>query len=212
MRGSYAAAHGCGSAFVRRMTRVGTGWRLHALVAELVDALARGASAPRGAFRFKSGRAHNAFVAPAARARSWYERGHGFESRRRLHSVVARQVRASPCQVEGHRFEAGQPLQAVLAQLAEAQVPGTWRSGFESPGRYSWKVNRPGGRARPLSDAPVARWRSSRPPSSEDEPDRRLAPAGNRTAVRAVAFESPVYLHPLPVHTGPGSRFGTRTC
>jgi hypothetical protein len=39
-------------------------------------------------------------------------------------------------------------------------------------------VNRPGGRARPLSDAPVARWRSSRPPSSEDEPVRRLAPAG----------------------------------
>lgn len=25
---SSAAAHGCGSAFVRRMTRVGTGWRL----------------------------------------------------------------------------------------------------------------------------------------------------------------------------------------
>ena len=31
---SHAAAHGCGSAFVRRMIRVGTGWRLHALVAE----------------------------------------------------------------------------------------------------------------------------------------------------------------------------------
>jgi hypothetical protein len=27
-------------------------------------------------------------------------------------------------------------LHAVLAQLAEAQVLGTWRSGFESPGRY----------------------------------------------------------------------------
>ena len=31
---NHAAAHGCGSAFVRRMIRVGTGWRLHALVAE----------------------------------------------------------------------------------------------------------------------------------------------------------------------------------
>lgn len=30
--GSHAAAHGCGSAFVRRTARVGTGWRLHVLV------------------------------------------------------------------------------------------------------------------------------------------------------------------------------------
>jgi hypothetical protein len=69
-------------------------------------------------------------------------------------------------------------------------------------------VNRPGGRARPLSDAPVARWRSSRPPSSEDEPVRRLAPAGNRAAVRAVAFESPVFLHLPSVHTRRESRLG----
>ena len=32
--GSFAAAHGCGPALVRRVTRVGTGWRLHVLVAQ----------------------------------------------------------------------------------------------------------------------------------------------------------------------------------
>src|SRR5215471_2847449 len=31
---AHAAAHGCGTAFVRRMARVGTGWRLHVLVAQ----------------------------------------------------------------------------------------------------------------------------------------------------------------------------------
>jgi hypothetical protein len=31
--GSFAAAHGCGPVLVRRVTRVGTGWRLHILVA-----------------------------------------------------------------------------------------------------------------------------------------------------------------------------------
>jgi hypothetical protein len=30
--GSDAAAHGCGSVFVQRTARVGTGWRLHVLV------------------------------------------------------------------------------------------------------------------------------------------------------------------------------------
>jgi len=39
-------------------------------------------------------------------------------------------------------------------------------------------VNRPGGRARPLSDAPVARWRSSRPPSSIS---RLFTPGGQPT-------------------------------
>ena len=35
-----------------------------------------------------------------------------------------------------------------------------------SPPTAPWKVNRPGGRARPLSDARLTPWRSSRPPSS----------------------------------------------
>ena len=61
-------------------------------------------------------------------------------------------------------------------------------------------------RASLLTTARLAPWCSSHPFSSEDEPVRRLAPAGNRAAVIAVAFESPVFLHPLPVHTGPGSR------
>jgi hypothetical protein len=43
----------------------------------------------------------------------------------------------------GFFFESGRSL-AVLAQLVEAQVLGIWRSGFESPGRYSWRANRTG--------------------------------------------------------------------
>jgi hypothetical protein len=31
---SFTAAHGCGPALVRRVIRVGTGWRLHVLVAQ----------------------------------------------------------------------------------------------------------------------------------------------------------------------------------
>jgi hypothetical protein len=37
--GSNAAAHGCGPAFVQRVTRVGTGWRLWALIAQWPEAL-----------------------------------------------------------------------------------------------------------------------------------------------------------------------------
>jgi hypothetical protein len=44
----------------------------------------------------------------------------------------------------------------------------------------AWKVNRPGCRAPLLADARVTPWLSSSPPSSEDEPARWSAPAGNR--------------------------------
>src|ERR1700722_3362560 len=53
------------------------------------------------------------------------------------------------------------PSHALLAQLAEAQILRTWRSGFESPGRYSWKVNRPGRRAPLLADARVTAKRGT---------------------------------------------------
>jgi hypothetical protein len=63
------------------------------------------------------------------------------------------------------------------------------RPGLRIPGgplslpTAQWKVNRPGRRARPLSDARVTPWASIALPSSEDEPARRLAPAGNRAAL-----------------------------
>jgi hypothetical protein len=60
-------------------------------------------------------------------------------------------------------------------------------------------------RASLLTTARVTPWCSSHPFSSEDEPVRRLAPAGNRAGVQALAFESPVFLHLRPVHTGPES-------
>jgi hypothetical protein len=49
----------CGSAFVRRTARFDPGWRLSCARGGMADALARGANAPRGASRFKSGRAHS---------------------------------------------------------------------------------------------------------------------------------------------------------
>jgi hypothetical protein len=51
---------------------------------------------------------------------------------------------AAPLAIRGAGSNPVGHSQAVLAQLAEAQVLGTWRSGFESPGRYSGKVNRLG--------------------------------------------------------------------
>ena len=78
--------------------------------------------------------------------------------------------------------------------------------GVRVPGTVPMESEPDRDRASLLTTARLAPWCSSHPFSSEDEPVRRLAPAGKRAAVRAVAFESPVFLHPLPVHTGPGSR------
>ena len=50
-------------------------------------------------------------------------------------STRARQARRTGSNPVGHSH-------AVLAQLVEAQVLDTWRSGFESPGRYSRRANR----------------------------------------------------------------------
>lgn len=119
--------------------------------------------------------------------------------------VLAVQHASSPSS-QG-RFESGRSL-AVLAQLAEAQVLGTWRSGFESPGRYSWKVNQTGalgsvasgcaGETVPFESVAFCSWRMNQL--------GRLAPAGNRVAGNAVRFEFSVLCHLRPVHTGPGSR------
>jgi hypothetical protein len=69
-------------------------------------------------------------------------------------------------------FESRRSL-AVLAQLAEAQVLGTWRSGFESPGRYPWKVNQTGalgsvasgcaGETVPFESVAFCSWRMNQP-------------------------------------------------
>ena len=63
------------------------------------------------------------------------------------------------------------------------------------------------GRASLLTTARVTPWRSSRPLSSEDDIDRCRSPAGNRAGVKTLAFESPVFLHLAPVHTGRESSF-----
>jgi hypothetical protein len=60
--GSYAAAHGCGLALVRRVTRVGTGWRLHVLVDQRQESRSRGDRQ----CAFESRRGHRAALAHLA--------------------------------------------------------------------------------------------------------------------------------------------------
>ncbi len=66
--------------------------------------------------------------------------------------------------------------------------------GVRIPGTVLMEGEPARGRAPLLADVRVVLCRSSRPPSSEDEPARWLAPIGNRVAPRgAIRF-----LRPLP--------------
>jgi hypothetical protein len=84
---------------------------------------------------------------------------------------------------------------AVLVQLARDAAFRAQRFGVRVPGTVLRKVNRPGRRAPLLADAAFRRWLSNSPPSSEDEPARWLAPAGNRAAANGRGFR---LLRPLP--------------
>ena len=128
----------------------------------------------------------SAFVRRTAR----FDPGHRLFPRRRwrvrapssAHVTVVSAVQHASSPSSQGRFESGRSLASRTSptwQEAPGPDPGGLR--FESAVRYSWKVNRPGRRARPLSGARVTPCRSSRPPSAmEGEPAGRLAPAGNR--------------------------------
>src|SRR3984957_8405100 len=197
----------CGSAFVRRTARFDPGWRL-AFVVE------RDTRWPEGpvARRVMPVRIRPDVLDPlwpgVRHSLAWT--GRPGRHRERLHVTVVSAVQHASSPSSQGRFESGRSLASRTSptwQEAPGPDPGGLR--FESAVRYSWKVNRPGRRARPLSGARVTPCRSSRPPSAmEDEPARRLAPAETRAAAKAVRFEFSVLCHPLPVRTGPGSRFG----
>lgn len=190
----------CGPALVRRDVRVGTGRRLHALVpqsgrrARLSAVLLRVRLPPSvlARVRFPGAQLHACRigvrqplvgVASPGRHRGQAPCGRG--------AVGS----ASPCQGEGRGFETRRPLACRPSPMAEAAGPGPAQCAFESRGRYSWKVNRPGCRAPLLADAALQRWLSSSPPSSEDEPARWLALAGNRVAAETREIR---FLRPLP--------------
>ena len=96
------------------------------------------------------------------------------------HAVVAQQVEHDIPNVEVAGSKPVSRLHAVLAQLAEAQVLGTWRSGFESPGRYLGRANRSGiGTVSNADRRPGAGDHALRSPLVEDArpaPQRGLNP------------------------------------
>lgn len=120
----------------------------------------------------------------SASARPWYGRAARVGTGGGLHAVVAQQVRARRCQRRGRRFEAGQPLACRTSPIGRGVPFRAGRFAVRVRGSVR-KVNRPGRRARPLSEARVTPWRSSRPPSSmEDETAGVRSPSGTRLALR----------------------------
>jgi hypothetical protein len=116
---NHAAAHGCGSAFVRRMIRVGTGWRLHALVAES----GRRAS-PRS---WWSARAVPVQVRASAQCQRIASRlgtaGTGVRFSGQAPCRCGAAVSASPCQGEGREFESRHLLARGCGSAVEHGIP-----------------------------------------------------------------------------------------
>jgi hypothetical protein len=129
--GSHAAAHGCGSAFVPRMIRVSTGWRLHVLVLQLEERPGR----EPGCCGFNSRRAH-AMPFGSASVSPWYGLAARVGTGERLPVTVVSAVQhaSSPCS-QG-RFESGRSLASRTSPMAEAPDSGSGGSRFESAVRY----------------------------------------------------------------------------
>ncbi len=89
---------------------------------------------------------------------------------------------ATPPRSQGE-FESPRSL-AVLVQPARDTAFRARVIGVRIPGTVPMESEPDRGRASLLTTARVTPWCSSHPFSSEDEPARRLAPAGNRAALR----------------------------
>ena len=144
---SSAAAHGCGPAPVKRAVRIGTGRRLAMGGSSMAEQRPLMPEVPGP----NPGRPAHACLVATVSMPPRYGGGRGSIPRagsadgfrRPLHVTVVLAVQHASSPSSQGRFESGRSL-AVLAQLVEAQVLGIWRSGFESPGRYSWRANRTG--------------------------------------------------------------------
>jgi hypothetical protein len=128
---NHAAAHGCGSAFVPRMIRVSTGWRLHVLVLQLEERPGR----EPGCCGFNSRRAH-AMPFGSASVSPWYGLAARVGTGERLPVTVVSAVQhaSSPCS-QG-RFESGRSLACRTSPMAEASRSGRGGLRFESAVRY----------------------------------------------------------------------------
>ena len=117
-------------------------------------------------------------------------------------------VSASPCQGEGREFEsrhllagrdrrieAGQPLACRPSPIGRGAGLRNLAIGVRVPGTVLRESEPIRDRASLLTTARLTPWCSSHPLSSEAEPARRLAPAGNRAAGNTVGFEFSVLCH-----------------
>jgi hypothetical protein len=112
--GSNAVAHGCGSAFVPRMIRVGTGWRLHALVAE---------SGRRAVLRWQcSARGVPVQVRASAQCLQLQGRLHADVAQRLAHHLAKVRVASSNLVICSHAVFGRS--HAVLAQWQRHRVQG----------------------------------------------------------------------------------------
>ena len=117
-------------------------------------------------------------------------------------------VSASPCQGGGRefesrhllarrdrRYEAGQPIACRPSPIGRGAGLRNLAIGVRVPGTVLRESEPIRDRASLLTTARLTPWCSSHPLSSEDEPARRLAPAGNRAAGNTVGFEFSVLCH-----------------
>ena len=229
---NHAAAHGCGSAFVPRMIRVSTGWRLHALMAEsgrraglrswwsarTVPVQVR-ASAPYLACRIGvrtplvwgccPGRHRG--QAPcrcgaAVSASPCQGEGREFESRHLLAGGCRSAGRARHSQCRGRRFEAGQPLACAGGGTSvDTLVPGTSaeRRAGSIPARRTME-SEPARVPGVAANDCAAHRRGVQVARSPRRMNQpgRLAPAGNRAAGNTAGFDCSVLCHLPPFASG----------
>jgi hypothetical protein len=128
----------------------------------------------------------------------------GFNSPGRLHADVAQWSERDLAKVEAPGSRPGIRSHTVLVQLARDTSFRATVIGVRVPGTVLMESEPDRGRASLLTTARVTPWCSSHPLSSEDDAARWRSPPGKRAGVKALVFESPVFLHLRPVPTGPG--------
>ena len=121
--------------------------------------------------------------------------GHEFESRHLLTRGCNSAGRARHSQCRGRRFEAGQPLACRPSPIGRGAGLRNLAIGVRVPGTVLRESEPIRDRASLLTTARLTPWCSSHPLSSEDEPARWSAPAGNRAAGNTAGFDCSVLCH-----------------
>lgn len=190
--GSDAAAHGCGSALVSRMARVGTGWRLHVLVLQpwqrgrLEESSVAGSNpAERTVFRWVMGEPADplGFDPRASRFDPWAPSSRLLSGNGKHVSLVRRQsgfdspgrLASSTCGCSSVGQSISMPRRGSPVQIGSAARMRLWWNLADTPV--------PGtGAARREGSTPSER-------TMESEPVRVLGVAANDCAGNTVVFE-----------------------